>query len=125
VAGVTIRPEANVRRRKETAVMKKMELSKTREFDPRTMKKFLLHDSPWFRILNFNLPAGHVFPVHSHDTEGQLSILVIEGSGEFLGADDAAIPAAVGDMLISEIATPHGVRAITDMRIVVTIAPPF
>ena len=40
-------------------MMKKMELSKTREFDPRTMKKFLLHDSPWFRILNFNLPAGH------------------------------------------------------------------
>ena len=66
--------------------MKKMELSKTREFDPRTMKKFLLHDSPWFRILNFNLPAGHVFPVHSHDTEGQLSILVIEGEGEFLAA---------------------------------------
>ena len=74
--------------------MKKMELSKTREFDPRTMKKFLLHDSPWFRILNFNLPAGHVFPVHSHDTEGQLSILVIEGEGEFLAAGDAAIPAS-------------------------------
>lgn len=105
--------------------MKKLELSKTREFDPRTMKKFPLHDSPWFRILNFNLPAGHVFPVHSHDTEGQLSILVIEGTGEFLAADNAAIPAAVGDMLISEIAEPHGVRAISDMRIVVTIAPPF
>ena len=106
-------------------MMKKLELSKTREFDPRTMKKFLLHDSPWFRIINFNLPAGQVFPVHSHDTEGQLSILVIEGEGEFLAADDAAIPAAVGDLLVSEIAEPHGVRARTDMRILVTIAPPF
>lgn len=28
-------------------------------------------------------------------------------------------------MLISEIAAPHGVRATTDMRIVVTIALPF
>ena len=105
--------------------MKKLELSKTREFDPRTMKKFLLHDSPWFRIINFNLPAGHVFPVHSHDTEGQLSILVLEGDGEFLAAGDAAIPAAVGDVLISDIAEPHGVRARSDMRILVTIAPPF
>ncbi len=105
--------------------MKKLELSKMREFDPRTMKKNLLHDSPWFRIINFNLPAGHVFPVHSHDTEGQLSILVIEGEGEFLAAGDAAVPATPGDLLISEITEPHGVRAITDMRIIVTIAPPF
>jgi quercetin dioxygenase-like cupin family protein len=110
---------------KERTTMKKLELSKTREFDPRTMKKFLLHDSPWFRIINFNLPAGQVFPVHSHDTEGQLSILVLEGDGEFLGAGDAALPAAVGDVLISDIAEPHGVRARTDMRILVTIAPPF
>src|SRR3990172_1421784 len=71
---------------RRSLTMKKLELSKTREFDPRTMKKFLLHDSPWFKIINFNLPAGHVFPVHSHDTEGQLSILVIEGDGEFLAA---------------------------------------
>jgi len=126
VAGLGSPPDGNMRRRKEiTPMMKKMELSKTREFDPRTMKKFLLHDSPWFKIINFNLPAGHTFPVHSHDTEGQLSILVIEGEGEFLAAGDAAIPAKMGDMLISEIAEPHGVRAITDMRIIVTIAPPF
>jgi quercetin dioxygenase-like cupin family protein len=120
VAGLGSPTGGNMRRRKGiTPMMKKMELSKTREFDPRTMKKFLLHDSPWFKIINFNLPAGHTFPVHSHDTEGQLSILVIEGEG------DAAIPAKLGDMLISEIAEPHGVRAITDMRIIVTIAPPF
>lgn len=105
--------------------MKKLELSKMGEINPAGMRKNLLHDSPWFRIINFNLPAGHTFPVHSHDTEGQLSILVIQGEGEFLGEGDAAIPAAVGDMLVSEIAEPHGVRARTDMRIVVTIAPPF
>jgi quercetin dioxygenase-like cupin family protein len=126
VAGRGSPTAGHKRLRKEiTPMLKKMELSKTREFDPRTMKKFLLHDSPWFKIINFNLPAGHTFPVHSHDTEGQLSILVVEGEGEFLAAGDAAIPAKLGDMLISEIAEPHGVRAITDMRIIVTIAPPF
>ncbi|MFC1657621.1 cupin domain-containing protein [Candidatus Moduliflexota bacterium] len=105
--------------------MEKHELGKTRVFDGGHMKKFLIHDSPWFRIINFNLSAGQVFPVHSHDTEGQLSILVVEGEGDFLAENDAAIPAATGDILISEINEPHGVRATTDMRILVTIAPPL
>ena len=106
-------------------IMKKADLTKTREFDPKHMKKFLIHDSPYFRIINFNLAAGVLFPVHSHDLDGQLSIQVIEGEGEFLGKDDAAMPAKTGDILISEIREPHGVRARTDMRIVVTIAPPI
>jgi len=77
-------------------IMKKADLTKTREFDPKHMKKFLIHDSPYFRIINFNLAAGIVFPVHSHDLEGQLSIQVIEGEGEFLGKDDAAMSAKTG-----------------------------
>ena len=105
--------------------MQKLELSKTRVFDKGHMKKHLLHDSPWFRIINFNLSAGQVFPVHSHDTEGQLSIHVVEGEGDFLAENDQAIPAVTGDILVSEINEPHGVRAKTDMRIVVTIAPPL
>ena len=106
-------------------MMEKKSLAETRIFDSRSMKKVLLHDSPWFRILNFNLSAGQVFPVHSHDTEGRLSIQVLEGTGEFLGKDDQAIPAQAGDLLICDISEPHGVRAHTELRILVTIAPPF
>lgn len=105
--------------------MKKLELSATREFSPMGMKSIVLHDSEHFKILNFNLTAGTLFPVHSHDLDGQLSILVIEGEGEFLGDNEATIPAKTGDMLISDIREPHGVKAGTDMRIVVTIAPPI
>ena len=85
----------------------------------------LIHDSAWFRIINFNLAAGHTFPVHSHHLEGQLSIQVLEGSGFYLGADDAAIPAKEGDILVCDISEPHGVRATSDMRVLVTIAPPL
>ena len=106
-------------------MMEKKSLAETRIFDSRNMKKVLIHDSPWFRILNFNLSAGQVFPVHSHDTEGQLSIQVLEGTGEFLGKDEQAIPAQAGDLLLCDISEPHGVRAHTDLRILVTIAPPF
>ncbi|HID70620.1 MAG TPA: cupin domain-containing protein [Desulfobacterales bacterium] len=105
--------------------MKCIHLADSREFDPDKFKRFLLHDSPYFRILNFNLAAGQVFPVHSHPADGQLSIQVIEGKGFFLGEGDATIPAGTGDVLISDISAPHGVKAETDMRILVTIAPPF
>ena len=105
--------------------MKKVTLTETRVFDDKTFKRFLLHDSPYFRVLNFNLKAGQLFPVHSHPTEGQLTIQVVEGKGEFLGKDESSLPAMTGDILVSEIAEPHGVRAETDMRILVTIAPPF
>ncbi|MCP3890024.1 MAG: cupin domain-containing protein [Desulfobulbaceae bacterium] len=105
--------------------MKKLDLDTTREFNPLGMKTILLHDSEHFKIINFNLQAGALFPVHSHDLDGQLSILVIEGEGEFLADNDESMPAKTGDMLISDIREPHGVRATTDMRIVVTIAPPI
>ncbi len=62
--------------------------------------------------------------MHSHDIEGQVSILVLEGEGEFLGKD-TSLPAKAGDILISEIAEPHGIRAKTRLRVLVTIAPPI
>lgn len=105
-------------------MQEKKSLAETRVFDSKSIKRMLIHDSPWFRILNFNISAGQVFPVHSHDLDGQLSIQVLEGTGEFLGKDDLAIPAQTGDLLLSDIREPHGVRAQTDMRILVTIAPP-
>ena len=105
--------------------MKKITLADTRAFSEKSFSRFLLHDSPYFRVLNFNIAAGQIFPVHSHPAEGQLTIHVIEGEGEFLADNDAALPAKTGDILVSDISEPHGVRGTTDMRIVVTIAPPF
>jgi quercetin dioxygenase-like cupin family protein len=105
--------------------MKKIELDKTREFNPLGMQNFVIHDSEFFKIINFNIAAGKIFPVHSHDLEGQLSIHVIEGEGEFLADNKMSMPAKTGDILVSDISEPHGVKADTDMRIVVTIAPPI
>jgi quercetin dioxygenase-like cupin family protein len=105
--------------------MKKTDLNETRIFDEKVMKKFLIHDSAWFRIINFNIPAGKTFPVHCHELEGQLSIQIIEGEGFFLGENGAKIPARQGEILVCDIIEPHGVEATTDIRILVTIAPPI
>ncbi|MGP8050654.1 MAG: cupin domain-containing protein [Desulfobaccales bacterium] len=105
--------------------MKKVNLIEANDFSATGMKKLLVHDSPYFKILNFNFKAGQELPVHSHDIEGQVSLVVLEGEGEFLGKDGATLPATRGDVLISEIAEPHGIRARTDLRLLVTIAPPI
>jgi len=105
--------------------MKTIHLYEANGFSDSSMKKLLVHDSPYFKILNFNFRAGQELPIHHHDIDGQLSITVLEGEGEFLGADGATLPAKAGDVLISEIAEPHGIRAASDMRVIVTIAPPI
>jgi quercetin dioxygenase-like cupin family protein len=106
--------------------MKTVKLTETNEYTPNAMKRFfLVEDSENFKIINFNLDEGVTFPVHSHDLDGELSIQVLEGEGCFLGENDHEIPARPGDILISQIREPHGVRAKTKMRILVTIAPPI
>ena len=105
--------------------MKHLSLYDENDFAEKAFKKLLVHDSPYFKIINFNFKAGQELPVHSHEIEGQLSLVILEGEGEFLGKDNTAIPAKTGDIAISEIAEPHGLRAKTDLRLLVTIAPPI
>jgi len=105
--------------------MKKINIIEENTFSDKGFKNLLVHDSPYCKILNFNFKAGQGLPVHSHDIDGQVSITVLEGEGEFLGQDDKALPARTGDILISEIAESHGIRAKSDMRVLVMIAPPI
>ena len=106
--------------------MQVIKLDESNDFTAGQMARFfLVEDSPFFKIINFNLDAGVTFPVHSHDLDGELSILVLEGEGFFLGDDNMEMQARQGDILRSEIREPHGVRAATKMRILVTIAPPI
>lgn len=105
--------------------MKKIELFNEADFNELTFGRFLVFESTYFKILNFNFKAGQKLPVHSHEIEGQLSIVVLEGRGQFLGKDGTSMPANPGDVLISDISEPHGVSAESDMRVLVTIAPPI
>jgi quercetin dioxygenase-like cupin family protein len=105
--------------------MKKVNLYEAGGFAEDKFTRLLVHDSPYFKIINFNFKAGQELPVHSHNIEGQVSLVVIEGEGEFLGKDGTSFPAKPGDVVISDISEPHGLRAKTDLRLLVTIAPPI
>ena len=47
--------------------MKKINLFEANGFDDLAFKRLLVHDSPYFKILNFNFKAGQVLPIHSHE----------------------------------------------------------
>jgi quercetin dioxygenase-like cupin family protein len=117
--------KADDSRQKKEAGMKKVDLYAENGFAEQNFKNFTVHDSPYFKILNFNFKAGQELPVHSHDIEGEVSIAVLEGEGEFVGEKGAVLEAKPGNVLISDISEPHGLRAKTDMRVLVTIAPPI
>jgi quercetin dioxygenase-like cupin family protein len=105
--------------------MKRINVYEANDFSDKGMKKLLVHDSPYFKILNFNFKPGQELPVHSHEIEGQVSLVILEGSGEFLGKEGSSFPGKQGEVVISDIAEPHGFRAITNVRLLVTIAPPI
>jgi quercetin dioxygenase-like cupin family protein len=105
--------------------MNRINLFEANDFSEGSFKRLLVHDSPHMKVLNFNFKAGQELPVHSHDIEGEVSLTVIEGEGEFVGKDGATLPAKPGDVVISQIAEPHGLRAKTNLRLLVVIAPPI
>ncbi len=106
-------------------MIQRIEVFKENDFGDKAMKTFLVHDSPYMKVINFNFRAGQELPIHSHEIEGELTICVLSGRGEFLGAGEKTFPAHPGDVLVSDIAEPHGIRAVDDMRVLVTIAPPI
>ncbi|ACL05253.1 Cupin 2 conserved barrel domain protein [Desulfatibacillum aliphaticivorans] len=105
--------------------MKNLNIFESNDYSEKGFTNFLVHESPYFKIINFNFKAGQSLPIHSHEIEGELSILVLEGEGFFLGKDEKTLSAKKGEMLVCDIAAPHGIRADTDMRVLVTIAPPI
>ncbi len=105
--------------------MKIVSLYESNDFDEKGIKRLLVHDSPYLKIINFNFKAGQILPVHSHDIEGEVCLAILEGKGEFLGAENTIRPVQAGDVIITNISEPHGLRAITELRLLVTIAPPI
>jgi quercetin dioxygenase-like cupin family protein len=106
-------------------MMKRIEVFNEGRFNDLAMAPFLVHESEYMKVINFNFKAGQQLPIHAHPIDGQLSLVVLEGHGTFLGKDGATMEARPGDVLISDISEPHGVKARTDMRVLVTIAPPI
>ena len=101
--------------------MKFIDFNKVDRFTSDKPHRELLYDSPNLRVLSFNLEPGQELPVHSHSTDSDIALIVLEGEGEFTGAHE--MPARAGQSQIMPVAEPHGLKAHTRLRLLVVIAP--
>jgi len=105
--------------------MHKNRIHESRSFNPDRMHVQLVHESEHVKVMNFNLKAGQEMPVHSHNLDGELVLVVLSGEGQLMGEFGVLDALTAGDVIICEIKVPHGVKATKDMSLVVTIAPPI
>ncbi len=101
-----------------------IEIDEVAKFSKEKFEIKLLHDSPNTRILLFCFEPGQELPVHSHDVESDVSLCVLEGEGCFTGGEKD-IPAKKGSLLVSPVSEPHGIKAETRMKVLVSITPPI
>lgn len=101
--------------------MKFIDLQQVTKFDPNKPHRELLYDSPNLRVLAFNFEPGQELPVHSHPADADVTLMILEGEGEFTG--EHCMPAKAGHIQIMSVCDPHGLKAKTRMRLLVLIAP--
>lgn len=102
--------------------MKLFNLSEDPKFSNDKPYRQLLFDSPNLRILSFNFEPGQEMPVHSHNADSDVGLLLLEGEGVLLGGHQE-IPANTGILQVMPVTEPHGFRALTRVRLLVFIAP--
>lgn len=104
--------------------MKVIDSSELTQFSRTAPLRKLLVDTPNLRIISFNFEPGQEMPVHEHHAEGEVAFLVLEGEGIFVG-EDMDFPVRAGAVQIMPVSEPHGFKAVTRLRLLVFIAPPF
>ena len=102
--------------------MKVVSLQDTAKFKTDKFFRELLFDSPNLRVLNFNFEPGQELPVHSHEADSEVALLILEGEGVFTGGPQE-VPFKAGALAIMPVSEPHGLKAGTRGRLLVTIAP--
>jgi quercetin dioxygenase-like cupin family protein len=101
--------------------MKLIDLQEKIQFDPNKPHRELLYDSPNLRVLTFNFEPGQELPVHCHEADADVALMILEGEGEFLGAYE--MPARAGMVQIMPVTEAHGLKAATRLRLLVFISP--
>jgi quercetin dioxygenase-like cupin family protein len=102
--------------------MKLFYLPETAKFSKDKPCRELLFDSPNVRVLTFNFEPGQELPVHSHNADSEVALLILEGEGAFTGGPEE-IPAKTGVLQIMPVTEPHGFKALTRVRLLVFIMP--
>ncbi|MCU0574054.1 MAG: hypothetical protein MUC41_13815 [Syntrophobacteraceae bacterium] len=83
----------------------------------------MIYDAPNLKVLNVKLDRGQHLLLYSDRMEGTLSLVAMEGHGEFIDFESRRTVLKAGDIVISQVGEPHGLTAKTDLRLLVTFTP--
>lgn len=92
---------------------------KTLDVKPRLPE--VLHSDDEGRTIVLNLPAGE--QLQEHQVHERAWIMVVDGQIELHGPDGSAVSAGPGSLSLADPNERHDLRAITDSRIVLMLAP--
>jgi quercetin dioxygenase-like cupin family protein len=81
-----------------------------------------IYDSPSLKILTCRIDPGQSLLMRSDEMRGKVSLVVIEGYGEWVVDEAGRHLIQAGDIVISEFSESHRLLALTDLRLLVTIA---
>jgi len=90
--------------------------------DKMTVK--VTHESMNMKQLLFCFKPGQELPVHSHDVDSEVIMTIVDGEGVVI-EDKQEVPVKGGDILIAQVRVLHGIKAKTEMKVLVTITPPL
>jgi len=82
-----------------------------------------VYESACLKILNFRFDPGQSLLMYSDEMQGEMSLVVIDGHGEFMGEEARRYPLNRGDVIVSLMGEPHSFLATTTLRLLVTITP--
>ena len=102
----------------------KFNVDEIAKFQDEKMTVNITHDSMNFRQLLFCFKAGQELPVHSHDVDSEIIMAIMDGEGTVV-EENQEVPVKKGDILIGQVRIPHGIKAGTEMKVLVTITPPL
>ena len=92
-----------------------------KELDVKPHFPEVLHSDDEGRTIIINLPAGE--RLQEHQVHERAWIMIVEGEIEISSHDDQTVTAGAGYLTLAEPNERHEVRALTDSRILLVLAP--
>ena len=97
--------------------MRKSSILENASFNPDKIHERLMHETENVQVKSLHLKAGQEMPLRSFENYGESMLVVLSGEGKLLGKHGVLDTLVRGDVVITDLRVPHGLRAVKDMSV--------
>ena len=101
--------------------MRKSSILSNATFNPDKIHERLVHESDNVQVKSLHLKAGQELPLRTYDEYGEAMLVVLGGEGKLLGKHGVLDTLVRGDVVITDLRVPHGLRATKDMSVLASL----